>query len=114
MPYRRRPLSVAVNEFGSTFYLHLSGDFDRGGVGRVEKALGRLAQTPVPRRVVIDIQRLSFLDSAGLRTILRADERGRAEGFGVDVVRPRGAAARVFTLTRAGQKLSMIDAPGLG
>ena|SRR5215216_6401915 len=114
MTYRHRALSVAVNEFGSTFYLHLSGEFDRGGVGRVEKALDRLAETPVPRRVVIDVHGLTFLDSAGLLTILRADERGRAEGFGVEVVRPRGPVNRVFTLTRAGHELSMIDAPQLG
>jgi hypothetical protein len=40
---------------------------------------------------------------AGLRTILRADARGRAEAFEVVVVRPLGTANRVFTPTRAGK-----------
>jgi len=102
-----------VKESGTTFYVHLLGDFDLASVFQLEQALDRLRQNPVPRRVVIDLGRLTFLDSAGLRTILKANERGRAEGFEVEVVRPRGPANRVFILTRAGHELNMIDPPEL-
>jgi anti-anti-sigma factor len=59
--------------------------------------------------VVFDLRHLTFLDIAGLRTILGADAKGRAEEFEVVVVRPRGTVNRVFTLTRAGEQLSMVD-----
>jgi anti-anti-sigma factor len=100
---------LAVEESAATLCLRLAGEFDLAGVGAVEAALGRLSRPPVPRRVVFDLQALSFLDVAGLRTILRADARGRAEAFEVVVVRPRSTANRVFTLTRAGEQLTMVD-----
>jgi anti-anti-sigma factor len=105
------PLILAVDESGSTLRLRLTGDFDSAGVGSVEHALDRLNEAPGPRRVVFDLRGLAFLGLAGLRTILEADVRGRAEAFEVMVVRPRGSANRVFTLTPAGKRLSMIDEP---
>ena len=101
-------MGLAVKEWDTTLLLRLAGDFDLSGVGQVEGALDRMSRAPKPRRVVFDLRGLTFLDLAGLRTILRADARGRAERFEVVVVRPRGRANRVFTLTRAGEELSMV------
>jgi anti-anti-sigma factor len=102
-------LLVAVEESNSTLRLRLMGDFDGTGVGAVEQALGRLCEAPAPRRVVFDLRGLAFLGLAGLRTILRTDAQGQADGFEVLVVRPRGIANRIFTLTRAGERLSILD-----
>jgi anti-anti-sigma factor len=90
-------------------HLRLMGEFDLAAVGRVENALDRVFQAPTTRRIVFDLRRLIFMDAAGLRTILRANERARAGAFELVVVRPRGTANRVFTLTRAGLELSMVD-----
>jgi|SRR5687767_8723060 len=103
------PLLVTVEESNSTLRLRLMGDFDGTGVGAVEQALGRLCVVPAPRRVVFDLQGLAFLGLAGLRTILRTDAQGQADGFEVVVVRPRGIANRIFTLTGAGARLRIID-----
>jgi anti-anti-sigma factor len=103
------PLLVAVEESNSTLRLRLMGDFDGTGVGAVEHALGRLCEAPALRQVVFDLRGLAFLGLAGLRTILRTDAQGHADGFEVVVVRPRGMANRVFTLTRAGERLSILD-----
>jgi anti-anti-sigma factor len=105
-----RALSVEVEERNATLLLRVTGEFDCAGVGPVEAALERIS-TAVTRRVVFDIRGLSFLDAAGLRTILRANERARTEPFDVVVVRPQGLANRVFTLTRAGEQLKMVDRP---
>ena len=106
-----RPLILAVEESDSTLHLRLTGDFDGEGVGSVEDALDRLSEAPAPSRVVFDLRGLVFLGLAGLRTILQADARGRAEAFEVVVVRPRGIANRVFTLTLAGKRLCIVDEP---
>ena len=105
------PLLLTVEESDNALRLRLTGDFDLAGVGAVEHALDRLGDAPAPSRVVFDLRGLAFLGLAGLRTILRADARGRAEAFEVVVVRPRGIANRVFTLTRAGKRLSIVEAP---
>ena len=104
---------LTVEQSGVGSYLRLAGDFDRAAVGRVEEALDRVFQAPPTRQVVIDLRRLTFLDTAGLLTILRAHERARAEPYELVVARPRGMASRVFTLTRAGEALSMVDDPEL-
>jgi anti-anti-sigma factor len=59
--------------------------------------------------VVFDLSALTFIDVAGLKTILATHDRGAREGFDVTVIRPRGLAKRIFTLTRAGEALTIID-----
>ena len=100
---------LAVEEQGCTVFLRPLGEFDLAAVGRVENALGRVFEGPATSRVVFDLRRLTFLDSSGLRTILRANERARAGALELVVVRPRGTANRVFTLTRVGEELRMVD-----
>jgi anti-anti-sigma factor len=102
---------LTVQESGGTSHLRLMGEFDLAVVGRVEDALERVLRAPTTRRVVFDLRRLVFLDAAGLQTIIRANERARAGAFELVVVRPRGMANRVFTLTRAGGELRMVDEP---
>ena len=57
-----------------------------GCPAEVEKALNRLSRAPVLTRVVFDLSAVSFLDVAGLRTVLRADARGRVAELEVVVV----------------------------
>ena len=102
-------LDLSVHETGGTLLVRLDGEFDLAGVGMVENALDRMSRQPPLARVVFDLRELQFLDLAGLQTILRAYHRGRASGCKVVVVRPRGTANRVFTLTRAGETLTMAD-----
>jgi anti-anti-sigma factor len=99
---------LAVKELGSTLHLRLSGEFDLACIGRVEAALDRVSDEKISQ-VVFDLSELSFLDSAALHTILRANERASRAAFDVVVVRPRGLANRVFTLTRAGEQLKLVD-----
>ena len=110
MPYAS-PLLVAVEESDATLHVRLAGEFDLAGAPLVEKALNRLSRAPVLRRVVFDLRAVSFLDLAGVRTVLRADARGRAGDFEVVVVRPRGTASRIFTLTRVGEQLNVVNEP---
>jgi anti-anti-sigma factor len=103
-------LLLAIEESESTLRLRIAGEFDRAGVRAVEKAL-QVRRIPAPSRVVFDLRALAFLDLAGLRMILRTDAQARLEAFEVVVVRPRSTANRVFTLTRAGERLTIVDEP---
>ena len=102
-------LALRVEQAGGTLYLRLSGEFDRACARRVEAALGRAAA--LTRRVVFDLRGLSFLDMAGLKTILSANERSYSQPFDVVVVRPRGLASRIFTLTHLAEHLTLVDRP---
>ena len=101
---------LAVKELGGTLHLRLTGEFDLACIGRVEAVLERVSDKDTSQ-VVFDLSELDFLDFAGLKTILRANERARDAAFDVVVVRPRGLANRVFTLTRAGEQLNLVNQP---
>jgi len=98
---------LTVKQLGAELYLSLTGDFDVACVGRVEAALKRISAARTSR-VIFDLRRVDFMDSAALRTILRANDRARSASFDLVVVRPRGLANRVFTLTRAGRQLRLV------
>jgi anti-sigma B factor antagonist len=57
----------------------------------------------------VDLSKLTFLDSTGLRCIVTADERARAEGRRIVIVRGPDAVQRVFTITRLEERLEMVD-----
>lgn len=105
---------LSLEESGERSRLRLVGEFDRAVVGRVERALDHVFRAPPAKQVVIDLRLLTFLDSTGLVTLLRAHHRARALAFELVVARPRGNANRVFTLTRAGEVLRMVDEPEAG
>ena len=107
-------LDLSVAEAAGTLAVRLDGEFDLAGVGAVENVLDRMNRLPPLTRVVFDLRELAFLDLAGLQTILRASARGRDAGQEVVVIRPRGTANRVFTLTRAGEELILVDRPDPG
>ena len=104
----RVDFSVESQRAGSTLRLSLAGDFDWSAVGNVEGALAQGWEIPV-EHVVFDLTDLTFIDITGLKVILRTHEDGPARGFDVTVVRPRGLANRIFTLTRAGETLEIVD-----
>jgi anti-anti-sigma factor len=102
---------LSLKESGERSHLRLVGEFDRAVVGRVERALDHVFRAPPTNQVVIDLRLLTFLDTSGLLTLLRTHDRARACAFELVVARPRGIANRVFTLTRVGDVLSMVDEP---
>ena len=109
-PVGRTPdFRLSVEDGGTTLLLRVAGEFDLACVGRVEAALGHLRA--VTRHVVFDLRDVSFLDLAGLMTLIRATERSKRARFDVQIVPPDGLASRVFTLTRASSELTMLDSP---
>ncbi|MBA2440551.1 MAG: STAS domain-containing protein, partial [Thermoleophilaceae bacterium] len=100
--------SLKTERDGTTLCLKLIGEFDWAATGHVEGALENARCLPL-EHVVFDLSALTFIDLSGLKVILAADERAQAGGFDVKVVRPRGLANRIFTLTRAGDSLAMAD-----
>ena len=61
--------------------------------------------------MVLDLRGVDFLDLAGLKAILRSVDYCTEHGVQVTVVKPRGFASRVFTLTRVHLDLDLVDSP---
>ena len=86
----------------------LRGELDLSTVNKVEEELQAL-EADGARLIVLDLSRLSFLDSTGLRCLVTAHQRARDAGRRLVLVRGPDAVQRVFTITRLEERLDMVD-----
>jgi anti-anti-sigma factor len=99
----------SIVEHGTTT-LGLEGELDLASARRMEESLAAI-EGEKPARLVVDLTRLAFIDSTGLRLLIQADARAREWG-GRLVLRPGDTSVqKVFELTGALDVLSFEDAP---
>ena len=80
--------------------LVLSGELDLASYPRLEHAIDRvLESTPTSELVVLDLSGLEFMDIAGLRSVLRSDQRLRGVGKRFVVASPAPGVRRLLALT---------------
>jgi anti-anti-sigma factor len=110
----RLPCAVAPLVFetvlsGTDAVVMLSGELDLAGSPALETELGRLATLEGVERVVLDLTRLEFLDSSGLRAVALGDRGVRDAGRGFVLVRGPAVVQRVFDITRMSDRLEFAD-----
>ena len=101
-------LAVQTEERDGLIHLALRGELDLSTVGKVQEELRRV-EASGPPVLVLDLSKLTFLDSTGLRCLVTADERGREAGRRVVIVRGPDPVQRVFAITRLEERLDMVD-----
>jgi anti-sigma B factor antagonist len=97
---------VIIEQTDSEVRLALSGELDISTAPRLEEDLRRV-EAGRPSRIVLDLERLEFLDSTGLRLLILADNRARDEGRQLAVARANEMVRRVFRLTRLDERLTL-------
>jgi anti-anti-sigma factor len=90
-------LSTTVSADGRTAVLTLAGELDLGTAERVWPDLSRLLAAAT-EAVVLDGSALEFLDSSGLRVLLRGAKLAESEGTAFRVVAPHPVVQRVLEL----------------
>jgi anti-sigma B factor antagonist len=101
-------LEVETVDRDGLVHVVLRGELDLSTVSKVQEELERIEQS-APPTVLLDLSKLSFLDSTGLRCLVTADERARQAGRRVVLVRGPTPVQRVFTITRLEDRLEMVD-----
>ena len=101
-------LDVMSEDRDGLVHVALVGELDLSTVAKVQEELRRV-EASSPATLVVDLSKLTFLDSTGLRCIVTADERARAEGRRIVIVRGPDAVQRVFAITRLEERLEMVD-----
>ena len=86
----------------------LRGELDLSSAAKLQEELRRV-EAASPPVLVLDLSKLVFLDSTGLRCLVTADERARADGRRVVIVRGPDPVQRVFSITRLEERLEMVD-----
>lgn len=91
--------------------LSLVGELDLATVPQLEDHVRALLARAV-RDLVIDLSRLSFIDSSGLHLLILLNQRASAEEWTLRLIRPSRQALAVFQITGAEAHLPFVEDHG--
>jgi anti-anti-sigma factor len=94
-------------------HLRLAGEFDMAGVDRFERMVAP-DEPPDAATFVVDLRGLTFIDSSGLRALIMADQRVRADGGRVIVVKGPDRVNEVLEVTGVARQIELVDEPPAG
>jgi anti-sigma B factor antagonist len=102
--------SCEVGRNDSTAWVRPAGDLDLDTVHTVESKLAELREEGY-RSLVLDLRGLTFMDSTGLRLVIRWHTAARDDGFRFAVVPGTESVQRVFELTGMDAHLIVAEPP---
>jgi anti-anti-sigma factor len=91
---------VASSANDGSVTVTLRGELDLASIDALQERLTDVEQGS-PRRIVLDLSELSFIDSSGLRMLLLADGRARESGRELVLTQSTDPVQRVFEMTGA-------------
>lgn len=101
-------LAIEVTREADAVVVSLSGELDLATAEMFERRL-REAELAGPRKLVVDLAALGFMDSTGLQALLRARERADGNGYHLALRRGPHQVQRVFELTRTTEAFRFED-----
>ena len=93
---------------GSSALVRIRGDLDLQVVDQVTEALTRI-ESAEPDLLVIDLSRLTFMDSSGMGVVAAAHVRALEAGRRFALVRPPGGVRQAFDRTRLDEVITIAD-----
>jgi anti-sigma B factor antagonist len=104
-------LQIAVSHEDDRVVLSLNGELDMASAPLLERAIEDMEPGDGPM-VVLDLQRLEFIDSTGLRFILSARRRCGERGQELAVTRGSQQVERLLSVTGMSEHLHQVPAAG--
>jgi anti-anti-sigma factor len=93
---------------GSSALIRIRGDLDLQVVEQVTDALTRI-ESEEPELLVIDLSRLTFMDSSGMGTVAAAHIRALEAGRRFAIVRPPAGVRQAFDRTGLNEVIKVTD-----
>jgi anti-sigma B factor antagonist len=104
------PLRCEITRRGETVWLHVSGELDLDSADQVEQELSAL-RAAGSNDLVLDLRGLTFMDSTGLRLVIRWHIAAGENGFGFAIVPGPEVVQRVFRLTGMEGEVGVAEPP---
>jgi anti-sigma B factor antagonist len=102
-------LAVELSRHDEAVRVALTGELDLSSALAFEDQLRRLEEDERPQVLVLDLRRLKFIDSTGLRLILAAHARALKRGGRLTIVQGTESVRRIFRLTGVLERLNVFD-----
>lgn len=90
--------------------IRLDGELDMASAPLLQAALESAEKDPASA-LVLDLERLRFMDSTGLRIILWARERWRSHGHELALTAGSSQVQRLLAVSGVGERLRVISTP---
>jgi anti-anti-sigma factor len=101
--------SARIEPHGETVVIEASGELDLSVASAFEEEL-RKALADGTSEVVLDLVQVTFMDSTGLRALIRVAQEARHTGARLSIRRGLSPAVeRLLDLTRSGDELPFAD-----
>jgi anti-anti-sigma factor len=101
-------LSLETREEGQQVRIAVEGELDLSSALTFDEEIRR-AEERQPKVLVIDLSRLKFLDSTGLRLIMSAQARAKKRGHRLAIVEGTHAVQRIFRLAGVNRRLDIVS-----
>ena len=104
-----RACVMEARRAGHELTLTLTGEFDQSCVLRFERLFREALEDPV-KALVVDMQKVTFIDSTGLALLLRAEAASRQDGFELQIRRsPAPAVTSALEASGLERVLPFVD-----
>jgi anti-sigma B factor antagonist len=103
-------LSLETREEHDTVRIAVSGELDLSSALTFDDEVRR-AEERKPETLILDLRRLRFMDSTGLRLIMSAQSRAAKRGFRLAIVLGSEPVRRIFKLAGVSRRLEIVDHP---
>jgi anti-sigma B factor antagonist len=95
------------SERADGYVVELTGELDISSAASVESRLMELEKR-APERLILDLTRVSFIDSTGLSMIINADGRARKGGRRLTIVSGEGVPRRILRTVGLEDRLDVL------
>lgn len=102
-------LRINVHRQGREAFVGLSGELDLSSAPQLRQLLVTTLTEGRPRRLVVDLTELVYLDSTGLSVFVTAHKRASASGIEFCLANPNSSVRRLLGITALDQIFVMVD-----
>ncbi len=88
----------------------VNGELDLASSGALEQELVKVSEGDFDQ-VIIDLRKLEFMDSTGLSTLVRAQQRTEECGRAFALVKGPQQVQRLLSLTGFADRIRLVEAP---
>ena len=103
-----KPFEITVEQTGDVTVMRVTGELVAEHEEVVDEAVRRVIATGA-KEVLMDLRNVSFIDSLGVRALIRSQLRSRAGDFRFAVIPGRGQVFRVVKTMGLDRVLRVLD-----
>lgn len=100
-------LKIEITRVDGVVHVTPIGEVDLSNAHQLAEALN--ADRFPGSGILLDLSRLSFMDSTGLKILIEADAASRANGHSFQMTEPTGAVRRVFEISGLLRQLPVVE-----